>query len=154
MDVHRCQRDAPAQPERVLDLARATLAAAGFRVGPEQAGRLVAEGRVPSSTKRQPLTLASRLVLRVEAGRLEIEAELGGLRWFRWFLWIFPLGLGLLLSASFWVAQRLGAMPAGATWVPLLAVSPWLVLAPLMTGLFRRRAVDAVERLADSLASA
>ena len=154
MQEHRCRRESSAEPERLLDLARTTLAAAGFRVGPAAGGELVAEGLPPMSTKRNPLTLATRIRVRAAAGGLELEAELGGVRRLRAFVLVFPLGLGLLISASFALAARFGGMPPGAWWIPLVAASPWLVLAPLMAAWIRRRAIAAVERLADSLASA
>lgn len=151
--VHRCARNTSAEPQRVLDVARATLAAAGFRVGPVAGGLLTAEGPGMTSTKQAPLRFASRIRLEVGEGRLALEAELGGLRTIMLFVWIFPPLLGLLLLAGFALAFRGEDVSRGALLSPLLAVAPWVFLAPLMSYLFKRRARQTVESLADTLAA-
>jgi hypothetical protein len=151
-------------PKAVLDSAIATLTHNGFAITQRDAASAALTGPGLTSTKQNAILGASRVLLNVRGNRLEAQAELGGVDRMRRFLMRFPfllaLGIGLLLGVGgglLFGAQtgtRFGAPWApGWTWllvtlgISMLAVSPWVVLSPLMSRAMRNRTQTALETL-------
>lgn len=131
-----------------IDVARTTLLAVGFEITAESEGELQAEGPGLRSTRQSPLLGASRYRFRVGSANIRVEALLGGVRNMKLFLFVFPAGLALLLMALFAILRMEN------WWVPALAVSPWVVISPLMAVMVQRRTTRAVDGLARSMARA
>lgn len=94
-----------------------------------------------NSTEQNPLLGISKGACRLQGSTIELVVELGGVQFMKRFVLFFPFGLGILLSAVFLLTM--GGWLAVAT--PILAVSPWLVLSPLMSRWIQKRTESAIE---------
>lgn len=126
-----------------LVAARMVLMNHNFRIESTRKSELSAAGPGMQSTKQNPLTGATRVRLLAEDSSLLLSAELGGLRWMRNFLYLFPPSLALVLSLFF----LLPPMPDSAVFLPWLVLSPWLVISPLIVKWIRRRTITALDNL-------
>ncbi len=122
----------------------------GYRLEETTDTRL--EVRTPtqySQTRQNPLLMLSTATVTADGEFVRFQGELGGLVWMRRFLYLFPAGLGLLLAAIFLGVVYLTAdMPVGAALLtPVLALGPWVVIAPVMVCWLRGRAMRSVEAL-------
>ena len=69
----------------------------------------------------------------------------------QWFLYLFPPALGGLLALTFALIPH---FPRQASLAPFLAVSPWLIISPLMGRWIRKRTIRAIDTLAHNLTTA
>lgn len=149
-----------------LGFAATVLAGIGFKIVTRDETRLEAEGPGMNNTRESPLTGASRIRLAIRSGQLELEAELGGVQKMVRFVKFFPLALGFGLSVFFVVlfgfilpnvAPNAPANPP-SPWlvggIPLMAVAPWLFIAPVMSGFITRRTIRALDTLLTNMATA
>jgi hypothetical protein len=144
------------EAERSFDLAMTILSSVGFRVVARDDARLEAEGAGMNSTRESPLTGASRVRIVHRHGEFQLEAELGGARKMCRFVALFPPALGLGLAAFFAVLFGV-IIPEASPWtalIPLLAVSPWPLIAPILSRHITRRTVRALDTLLSNMASA
>ena len=131
--------------QAALSLAQAALVAQGFEILAQSASELCVRGPGLHSTRQSPLLGATELSLHIAASSIEAQAALGGVARMKAFVYLFPPGLGLVLSLPFLLA----GLPNW--WVGLLAVAPWLVLSPLMGAMIERRTIRAIEGLVRSM---
>jgi len=136
-------------PAQAMEVAKGLFASNGFLVELPSPSRLVARGPSMTSTNQNPILGVTRAEIDIDLTSIRVAAELGGVRRMRNFLFLFPPGLALLLTAGFLVS--------GFSWkhalIPFLAVSPWLVLSPLMSRWVRRRTVRALDAVLHNMAS-
>ena len=153
-------------PERLLSVASTILMTNGFAVVEQDAARILFAGPGLNSTKQNPLLGASSVHVRASDGLLTIEAEYGGVESLRRFMIRFPLLLGLGIGLAFAVimlaaiiGMHLSGIDFGAAttvvwWSPLLvmlpallAVSPWVFLAPWIRQHLERKTTAAIDTL-------
>lgn len=148
----RYERSLPfdGDPRQALQVATGVLASNSFALELRGQTALVANGPGLHGTRQNPILGVTRAEIRVEAGTIRIAAELGGVRSMRNFLFIFPPALAILLLGTL--------SAAGLPWhsvglAVLLALAPWLVLAPALTGWVKRRTTHALDTLLHNMAS-
>ena len=143
---HEYQTPFSGDPETALQVASTALIAQGFEITEKSADELRATGPGLSSTKQPALCGASEIVLRARKPTIVVQAQLGGVQSMKRFVWFFPPLLALSLMAIFAVV----GMPF--SWTPLLAVAPWFIIAPVFSTMLERRARNALDSLARSMA--
>jgi len=88
-----------------LTLAIGALTTLGFRVAARDEQAIEFMGPGLNSTRQNALLGATRIRLEASGGQLAVRAELGGIRWLRRFLLLFPsmlcLGIGVMLIVVF-----------------------------------------------------
>lgn len=99
-----------------------------------------------NSTHENPLTGIAKAHIKLLGRKIKLEAELGGVRKMQWFLIVFPFCLGLFLFSFFYLQQHSiqPALPA------LYAVSPWIVIGPLMGRWIKNRTLKALDVLLEN----
>jgi hypothetical protein len=147
---HTQSLDFRGDPAPAFALATATLTASGFRLVAQTARSLEFAGAGMNSTRGNPLLGASQITLTADAGRIELQAELGGVRRMRRFLVVLLLGLSLLDVVVF--GLQFHVFQGAPNWPKLLLVTagpiaPWIVLGPLLVRLIRRRTIKALHPL-------
>lgn len=130
--------------ERALDLARAFFINMGYQVKPNGTDSFQAVGGGLNSTRQHPIWGVSKAELIRHDQRLSIDADLGGIQLLKWFLYLFPPLLALLLFFVFLIIkQHLDY----SLLIPFLAISPWIVISPLMVYGLKRRTYKALDTL-------
>ncbi len=135
-------------PQDALLLARSVLTQTGFRIESLDNRCLEAHGPGLQSTHQNPLRGASRVRILIYDETIHLSAELGGVVWMRNFLYLFPPALGCILMLVF-ALTGLPLLTCGGALVG--ALSPWLVLSPLMARGIRRSAVEALDTLLQNM---
>ncbi len=141
----------PGPPESAVKVVCDALIANGFAIADANSTGVTATGPGLISSNQNAILGASRASFRTEGGVLHVQAELGGAAWLGRFAMFFPIGLGVLLVIIFgamWWPQKPTAVV-----IPLIAVSPWLVIGPLMARSIRRKTERAIDALLQSAAS-
>lgn len=163
-EVYRVAAKLSKPAEKALDLAKQSLATNGFRVESQTEDYLIAVGPGLRSTSQNPLLGATRITLKVAEHHLAMEADLNGVRTLQSFVRWFPLGLGLVLGVTLGVVQGfvLGSQSGvgfGVPWASgwrwmaltlggsLLPVSPWLILAPMISRSIEKRTKSSLDTL-------
>jgi len=140
-----------------LAAAQTILAMLGYAVTREGSGAIDATGPGLRSTNQNPVLGASRLRIVASAGTLALEAEMGGVRSMRRFVWLFPPSLILGLILIFVMVGLLGGR--GVPWTVLfpgglIQLALWVVLAPFLAGWIDRRTRTALGTLLGNVARA
>ena len=138
---------------KALDVARTVFMGQGFQIVANNDYELRVTGPGINSTKENPLKGVSEASIIVRSSTIEIKAMLGGVQKMKNFLRLLPLGLALffliLFGALAWSLPEL--RQAWIFLIPLLALSPWLFLAPLMTRMIEKRTKQAVDTLLNNM---
>lgn len=139
--------------EKVLDQARAVFMALNFRDFESTRSKMVAYGPGMHKSSEPPLLGATKIELRTENSRLNISAELGGVRFMRNFLYIFPPALCLGMGGFFFVLFSAMDQDLGKTvmFLPMMLLAPWLIIAPVMARSIRNRTTIALDSLLEDL---
>jgi hypothetical protein len=143
---------------RAMQFAAASLTAAGFRIDEVTDTALRATGRMMCNSKENPLVGVSNLEIVAGGGTLRGRAELNSLKKF-FFLMVFVL-LGVLAVVEIiflLVPMHDNSGHLTGHWmmlVPLLAMSPWVVLLPLIYVFMLKRVKRAAETLLHNCAVA
>lgn len=133
-------------PSKILHEAKMVLMQNNFAVSlKDNALFLIGPGY--SSTHQNPLWGISKGELLIRDDQLLFKAELNGVKNLQYFVSIFPFALGGFMSLLFLLIMQ----DVWAFVVPLLAVSPWLVISPIMNRIIQTKTVDAIERLLSNL---
>ena len=100
------------------------------------------------STHENPLTGVAKARIKWRGKTIQLEANLGGVKMMQWFLFLFPPCLGLFLFTIFYLVHHSiqSALPA------LYAVSPWIVIGPLMGRWIKNRTLKALDVLLENTA--
>jgi hypothetical protein len=125
----------------------------GFQIVASSDYELRVTGPGISSTKENPLKGVSEAFIIVRSASIEVKAILGGVQKMKTFLRLFPLGLALFFLVVFGIlALSLpGLRHPWAFLGPVLALSPWVVLAPLMGRSIEKKTTQAVDTLLSNM---
>lgn len=147
---YRTSRPFSGNVSAALEVARSVFISNGFKVDMPNNTELVATGSGMTSSRQNPLLGVTSVKVTIGPASINLSATLGGVRWMRNFLFLFPLGLGVFLIILF----ALLSLPWIAFLSVLFAIMPWLILAPLFTGWIRRRTLRALDTLLYNMESA
>jgi hypothetical protein len=131
-------------PAKALETARSVLATNGFKVNPQGENGITAEGPGMKSTRQNPLLGMTRAQITVRQSSIDLEAELGGVRFMQQFIIFFPPGLILFLALIFALLPMEGEAPS-RMW--LFMILPWIVIGPLIAKTMKRSTVKAIDTL-------
>ena len=129
--------------------AKTILMGQNFRIVESTETELAGEGEGMRHSKEHPLRGATRIRVRVQGTHLALSAVLGGVNRMKWFLILFPPGLGIVLGVSFW----LSGMGVEPLWISLASVCPWIILGPFIGGLIKKRCVASLDTLLHNITS-
>jgi hypothetical protein len=136
---------------RALEQARSVFVQQGFDVSPISAQRFDAKGEKLLRNNHNPYHGVSRATFMIAGGMLSVEAEFGGCRRLRNFLFIFPPALGLTLAVFFGLMGSFAGTPWYMPFLAFAPVAPWVVIGPLMASSFRRKVIRTLDTLLDNL---
>jgi hypothetical protein len=138
---------------RALAVAQSTLLASNFVVISSSEALLQVKGRGMTSTRGNPLKGMTEGTFVVRNSAIEVSAVLGGVQWLKNFLRIMPLAMAVLFLVIFGVVAVF--VPVFRHWwiflIPIAALSPWLVLAPVMGRTIERRTTEAIDDLVSNM---
>jgi hypothetical protein len=138
---------------RALDVARGAFVGQGFQIVASDDHELRVTGPGLNSTKENPLKGVSEASIIIRSSTIEIKALLGGVQKMKTFLRLFPLGLALFFLIVFG-ALAWSLPDLRRAWIfltPVLALSPWLFLAPMITRMIEKRTKQAVDTLLNNM---
>src|SRR3954452_23972968 len=127
----------PGQFRDALTLAIGALTTLGFRVATRGENSIEFTGPGLSSTRQNALLGATRIRLEAAGGQLAVRADLGGVRWLRRFVLLFPpmlcLGIGAVLMAVFWIALPAGLRKLEAALAAIIGLQMvmWMIVGPV-----------------------
>jgi hypothetical protein len=101
-----------------------------------------------ASTKK-PIRCMSSGYVKTNGNQIKLKADLGIVRFLRLFIGIFPFALGIFLMTLFSVIFR-DSQPVMAV---VYALSPWVILSPLMIILIPKKIVRKLDRIMETIAS-
>lgn len=133
-----------------MDVARSQFITNGFRIESNSDRQIVATGPGMHNSRQNPIVGISRAAVTVSNNTIEIDAELGGVRFMRNFLYVFPPALGALLAIVF---ACIPDFPREKAFLPFLVVLPWLVISPVMAKWLNKRTIMAVDTIAHNMAT-
>src|SRR5918912_3285806 len=140
---------------RALDVARTTFMSQGFQIVASTDQELRVVGAGMNSTRENALKGVSEATLIVRPSAIEVQARLGGAERMKKFLTFFPMGMAVLFLIVFGVLAFVVEIPAFRRplifLIPLLALSPWIFLAPMMSRMVVRRTTQAVDDLLNNM---
>lgn len=138
---------------KALDVARSTFIGQGFQIVANSDDELRVTGPGINSTRENPLKGVSEASIIIRSAAIEVKARLGGAQKMKMFLHLFPLGMFLVFMIIFGItAWRVPAFRQ--IWIfliPALALSPWIVLAPLISRSMEKRTTQAVDTLLSNM---
>ncbi|MHC4944430.1 MAG: hypothetical protein ACYTG7_15550 [Planctomycetota bacterium] len=137
-------------PAKALETARSVLALNGFKVSSQGEGTILAEGPGLKSTRQNPLLGMTRAQITVRQSSIDLEAELGGVRFMQRFIVIFPPALVLFLALVFYLVPMKGETPS---YLWLYMILPWIVIGPLIAKIMKRSTVKAIETLLHNMSA-
>lgn len=148
-------------PAKALDVARTTFMSQGFQIVASSNDELRVTGPGLNSTKENPLKGVSEASIIIRASAIEIKAMLGGTQKLSKFLRLFPLGMALFFLLVTGIVFGVIALTLSefrqwwifliAALVPVLALSPWLFLSPIMVRWIEKRTVQALDTLLNNM---
>ncbi len=105
------------------------------------------------STKQNPLLALSKIEVKVHGSNLTALGSLGaGRRLMSIIMWML-IGMLAMFLAGGGIAAALGKFQWVWFVAPVLALSPWVVLLPILSRMIRRRASQALDTLLHNLTS-
>lgn len=138
---------------KALDVARTNFMGQGFQIVASSNYELRVTGPGLDSTKENPLKGVSEASIIIRASAIKIKAMLGGTQKLNKFLRVFPLGMALFFLLVIGVIALI--LPDFRQWwvflIPVLALSPWLFLSPIMTRWIEKRTVQALDTLLNNM---
>src|SRR5690349_12131629 len=138
---------------RALDVARSTFVGQGFQIIASTDSELRVTGPGFNSTRENPLRGVSDASIIVRASAIELKASFGGAEKIKTFLRFFPLGMAILFLIVFGILAYV--LPQFRQWwiflIPLLALSPWLFLAPAIGRSIEQKTTQAVDTLLSNM---
>ncbi|MBN2307368.1 MAG: hypothetical protein JXR94_00255 [Candidatus Hydrogenedentes bacterium] len=134
---------------KALEVGRDVFIRTGFEVTAIRNNAFEARGGGMLNTKEDAIRAVSEASVSAAAGRLLIDADLGGLRRMGWFLAIFLIGMVLFFEILFGCLFGFQKI----WFVALLPFSPWPVLGPLIILWTRKRAQRALDTLLRNMAT-
>jgi hypothetical protein len=139
--------------DRALSHARGVLTAVGFTRVVVTGSTLTASSPGMTNNKQPPLRGATEIQIEIYGGHARLRAELGGVRFMRNFLYIFPPGLALGLCAVFAIFSAGIGIPTEAVFLPIVSVLPWLFISPVLAGSIKNRTIRGLDGVLEELQS-
>jgi hypothetical protein len=143
-----------------LTLAIGALTTLGFHVAARDEQAIEFTGPGLNSTRQNALLGATRIRLEASGGQLAVQAELGGVRWLRRFVLLFPpmlcLGIGVTLVIFFTLVKP-GALPrleAAIAAILGLHMVVWMIVGPVIARRFETKCQRSLDSLIANLAAA
>ncbi len=145
--------------KRAMDFLMSTLTAAGFRIEKINDSKLSAAPPMMMSNRQNPLLGASKLEIGISGGSLWARSDLTGAKRLFQILGGMILAMMVIGETAIILTVSLhkyhGRTPGRLVeFIPLLALSPWPILLPLMYGLTKRNARRAIQTLLHNAAMA
>lgn len=138
---------------KALSVAQSAFISQGFEIVGRGDSELRVTGPGMNSTRQNPLRGVTEASIVVRSTAIEIRAVLGGVQKLKTFLRVFPLAMAIFFMVVFGVIAW--QVPVFRHfWIflfPLLALSPWLVIAPVMGRAIERRTRQAVDTLLSNM---
>jgi len=132
--------------EEAFKVARTSLLSLGFEITESSKHELHATGPGMHSNQQPALVGVSRLKLHIDSSSITATAQLGGVSTMKNFVYIFPPALVLVLLVTF------SLLGMEISWLYILLLLPWFVIAPWMARMMERKTTDAVDRLVRGMA--
>lgn len=136
--------------DRAIERARLCLMTNGFKLYQPSDTQLVATGPGMHSTNQDPILGATRITVTVSSDLVDIEAELGGVRFMQLFVFLFPPALVAVMSFGFMFAQ---ITPRQFPLVGLGLFVMWAIMSPLMARAIKNRTTEALDTLVHNMAN-
>lgn len=138
---------------KALSVAQTAFVGQGFEIVAASDYELKVTGPGFNSTRENPLKGVSEASIIIRSSAIEIKALLGGAQKMKTFLRLFPLGMALLFLIVFGVLAFI--LPDFRRWwiflIPVLALSPWLFLSPLIARMVEKKTTQAVDTLLNNM---
>jgi hypothetical protein len=138
---------------KAMEAARTTFMQHNFQITANSDHELRVVGPGMSGTKENPLKGISEATITIRSSEIEARASLGGAERLKKFIIFFPLGMALLFFVIFGALAL--SVPKFGNWrvwlIPVLALSPWLFISPLMAKAVERRTIAAVDTLLNNM---
>jgi len=139
--------------KRALAVAQSTLLASNFVVVSSSETSLQVKGRGTTSTRENPLRGMTEGTFIVRNSAIEVSAVLGGAQWLKNFLRIMPLAMAGLFIIIFGIIAIFS--PVFRRWwiflIPIAALSPWAILAPVLGRSMKTRTTGAIDDLISNM---
>jgi len=140
--------------KRAMGVAQTTLVAQNFQITSSGELELQFIGPGISSTRENPLKAMTEGAFVIHDGAIHVKARLGGAEWMVKFLRIFPILLAVFFLTLWGVLAFF--IPVFRLWwifaLPILVMSPWLVLAPMIGRSIQARTKNAIDALVSNMA--
>lgn len=140
--------------DSAVALAKNIFSANDFKINQIDQSVLSVTGPGMQSNRQNLLRGISRGELKFSEAAIEFNGELGGVEFMKKFLCIFPAALGLGLTVLFEVQAYLLKQNLLFSFIPLLAVAPWLFISPFMIKRIQRNTEDAIATALDNISTA
>ena len=152
---------------KALDVARTTFMSQDFQIIASSDDELRVAGQGLNGTKENTLKGVSEASIIIRGSAIEMKANLGGTAKLSKFLRIFPLGMALFFLLAIGITFGMIALTEGLTlsesrqwwWIgltavliPVLALSPWFFISPIMIRWIEKRTVQAADTLLNNMA--
>jgi hypothetical protein len=143
-----------------LTLAISALTTLGFRVAARDEHSIDFMGPGMHSTRQNALLGATHIRLEASAGQLALMADLGGVRWLRRFVLLFPaslcLGIGvtLIVVFAFMLPRALQFVEIIVGANVLIQMAVWAIVGPLIVRRFQARCQHSLDALIANMAAA
>jgi hypothetical protein len=138
---------------KALSLAQSAFINQGFQIVASNDYELRVTGPGVNSTRENPLKGVSEASIIIRSSAIELKAMLGGVQKMKAFLRFFPLAMGLFFLLIFGVLALW--LPDFRKWwiflIPVLALSPWLFLSPMIARLMEKKTTQAVDTLLSNM---
>ena len=139
--------------KRAIAVAQSTLLASNFVVVSSSESSLQVKGRGTTSTRENPLKGMTEGTFIIRNSAIEVSAVLGGAERLRNFLRIMPLGMAVFFLIVFGGLSIF--VPVFRQWwvylIPIAALSPWVILAPVLGRSMERRTTAAIDDLVSNM---
>ena len=131
-----------------MDVGRIALLSQGFEIVSDTGSELHAHGPGMHSNQQPPLMGVTDFIIQVGSSTVTTTATLGGVARMKAFLYLFPLGLALLLGIFGAISEM------EKSWGALLFALPWLFLSPWLAISLENKTIEAVDALTRGMAHA
>jgi hypothetical protein len=150
---YTASRPLEGSPERALDLITAVFASNGYALVSRDSRSVRFESGAGEGKGRNPMLGDSTVMFNIKDGSLTMLADMGGVRKMGTVIIFLPVALALFFLVLFGIL--FGELGAGfIAMVSLGPVLPWVFLAPLLIRWLKKRSVEALDRLLESMAKA
>ena len=143
----------PGSAKRALAVAQSALIALNFQITASSDHELRVTGPGINSTRENPLKAMTEGSFVVRNSAIEVKTVLGGAEKMIRFLRVFPLLMAIFFLVL-WGALAFFIPIFRIWWVfllPLLALSPWLFLTPIIGRSIQKRTKDAIDSLVSNM---